>query len=86
MHKEYILLNGFRKAKKGFTAGFHVPLKSTGLKAARRRTGQRGEGTSGVIPASPHNGKSQGEGGGEECKSRMLPHLCTHPRGSPCVC
>ena len=28
MHKEYILLNGFRKAKKGFTAGFHVPLKS----------------------------------------------------------
>ena len=27
MHKEYILLNGFRKAKKGFTAGFHVPLK-----------------------------------------------------------
>ena len=25
MHKEYILLNGFRKAKKGFTAGFHVP-------------------------------------------------------------
>ena len=28
MHKEYILLNGFRKAKKGFTAGFHVPLMS----------------------------------------------------------
>ena len=28
MHKEYILLNGFRKAKKGFTAGFHVPLIS----------------------------------------------------------
>ena len=28
MHKEYILLNGFRKAKKGFTAGFHVPLNS----------------------------------------------------------
>ena len=28
MHKEYILLNGFRKAKKGFTAGFHVPLKT----------------------------------------------------------
>ena len=27
MHKEYILLNGFRKAKRGFTAGFHVPLK-----------------------------------------------------------
>ena len=27
MHKEYILLNGFRKAKKDFTAGFHVPLK-----------------------------------------------------------
>ena len=27
MHKEYILLNGFRKAKKGFTAGFHVPLR-----------------------------------------------------------
>ena len=26
MHKEYILLNGFRKAKRGFTAGFHVPL------------------------------------------------------------
>ena len=26
MHKEYILLNGFRKAKKDFTAGFHVPL------------------------------------------------------------
>ena len=26
MHKEYILLNGFRKAKKGFTAGFHVRL------------------------------------------------------------
>ena len=26
MHKEYILLNGFRKAKKGFSAGFHVPL------------------------------------------------------------
>ena len=26
MHKEYILLNGFRKAKKSFTAGFHVPL------------------------------------------------------------
>ena len=26
MHKEYILLNGFWKAKKGFTAGFHVPL------------------------------------------------------------
>ena len=29
MHKEYILLNGFRKAKKGFTAGFHVPLRFT---------------------------------------------------------
>ena len=28
MHKEYILLNGFRKAKKGFTAGFHVPLNA----------------------------------------------------------
>ena len=28
MHKKYILLNGFRKAKKGFTAGFHVPLTS----------------------------------------------------------
>ena len=27
MHREYILLNGFRKAKKGFTAGFHVPLR-----------------------------------------------------------
>ena len=27
MHREYILLNGFGKAKKGFTAGFHVPLK-----------------------------------------------------------
>ena len=27
MHKEYILLNGFRKAKRGFTAGFHVPLR-----------------------------------------------------------
>ena len=27
MHKEYILLNGFRKAKRGFTAGFRVPLK-----------------------------------------------------------
>ena len=27
MHREYILLNGFRKAKKVFTAGFHVPLK-----------------------------------------------------------
>ena len=26
MHKEYILLNGFRKAKRDFTAGFHVPL------------------------------------------------------------
>ena len=26
MPKEYILLNYFRKAKKGFTAGFHVPL------------------------------------------------------------
>ena len=26
MHKEYILLNGFRKAKKNFSAGFHVPL------------------------------------------------------------
>ena len=26
MHKEYILLNGFRKAKRVFTAGFHVPL------------------------------------------------------------
>ena len=26
MHKEYILLNGFSKAKKVFTAGFHVPL------------------------------------------------------------
>ena len=26
MHIEYILLNSFRKAKKGFTAGFHVPL------------------------------------------------------------
>ena len=26
MHKEYILLNAFRKAKKGFTARFHVPL------------------------------------------------------------
>ena len=26
MHKEYILLNGFRKANKGFAAGFHVPL------------------------------------------------------------
>ena len=28
MHKEYILLNGFRKAKRGFTAGFHVPLRN----------------------------------------------------------
>ena len=28
MHKEYILLNGFRKAKRGFTAGFHVPLNT----------------------------------------------------------
>ena len=28
MHKEYILLNGFRKAQKGFTAGFHVPLNN----------------------------------------------------------
>ena len=28
MHKEYILFNGFRKAKKGFTAGFHVPLSN----------------------------------------------------------
>ena len=28
MHKEYILLNGFRKAKKDFTAGFHVPLNA----------------------------------------------------------
>ena len=26
MHREYILLNGFRKAKKVFTAGFHVSL------------------------------------------------------------
>ena len=26
MHREYILLNGFGKAKKVFTAGFHVPL------------------------------------------------------------
>ena len=26
MHKEYILLNGFRKAKNGFIAGFRVPL------------------------------------------------------------
>ena len=33
MHKEYILLNGFRKAKKGFTAGFHVPLTSELQKA-----------------------------------------------------
>ena len=32
MHKEYILLNGFRKAKKGFTAGFHVPLSTDVLK------------------------------------------------------
>ena len=31
MHKEYILLNGFRTAKKGFTAGFHVPLISTNI-------------------------------------------------------
>ena len=30
---------------------------------ARRRTGQRGEGTSAVIPATPHDGKSHGEGG-----------------------
>ena len=30
MHKEYILLNGFRKAKRGFTAGFHVPLTNYG--------------------------------------------------------
>ena len=29
MHREYILLNGFRKDKKGFTAGFHVPLTMT---------------------------------------------------------
>ena len=28
MHREYILLNGFRKAKKVFTAGFHVPLST----------------------------------------------------------
>ena len=34
MHKEYILLNGFRKAKKGFTAGFHVPL--TGAVSERK--------------------------------------------------
>ena len=32
MHKEYILLNGFRKAKMGFTAGFHVPLTLQELK------------------------------------------------------
>ena len=31
MHKEYILLNGFRKAKKDFTAGFHVPLTESEL-------------------------------------------------------
>ena len=29
MHKEYILLNGFRKAKKSFTDGFHVSLRLT---------------------------------------------------------
>ena len=32
MHKECILLNGFRKAKRGFTAGFHVPLNISNLK------------------------------------------------------
>ena len=32
MHKEYILLNGFRKAKRGFTAGFHVPLTGAVLR------------------------------------------------------
>ena len=34
MHKEYILLNGFRKAKKDFTAGFHVPLIAQSLAVA----------------------------------------------------
>ena len=29
MHREYTLFNGFRKARKVFTAGFHVPLTST---------------------------------------------------------
>ena len=29
MHREYILLNGFRKPKKVFTAGFHVPLSAS---------------------------------------------------------
>ena len=39
MHKEYILLNGFRKAKKGFTAGFHVPLiQGITFEKARRAT------------------------------------------------
>ena len=37
MHKEYILLNGFRKAKKGFTAGFHVPLSSGGQHAGQTK-------------------------------------------------
>ena len=35
MHKEYILLNGFRKAKRGFTAGFHVPLNVTSINIAK---------------------------------------------------
>ena len=35
MHKEYILLNGFRKAKRGFTAGFHVPLTQHVLEPTR---------------------------------------------------
>ncbi len=38
MHKEYILLNGFRKAKRGFTAGFHVPLKPVGTACVLARS------------------------------------------------
>ena len=41
MHREYILLNGFRKAKKGFTAGFHVPL--TGSQCSCLSRGSDGE-------------------------------------------
>ena len=40
MHKEYILLNGFRKAKRGFTAGFRVPLNQLFFIKATKAAGQ----------------------------------------------
>ena len=62
MHKEYILLNGFRKAKKGFTAGSHVTLKRDETENIRAGAEMKMEGPlTGMIENSRYH--AQGDGG-----------------------